>query len=249
MPTTLPSLSELQHLLDTCSGIFDIDTDIKNSLIQQEIDFKNSFLSAFADVGAPDIIVNVQFLKTNVQNYMNDGFTHLGVFFDIDFIHNGHDGQQVLGLTMAGVKFDRNDPAKTPKIASKYFTNTDVMEKQNQSNKNGKGTFKNKLSHSSNAGGDYNLGLYMRLTELLDRLNALEVQKVQELNVSLGFIKAQNEGDWNCIHLIFRANGKSDILFSTFEGYNWQSSVTMTRGLSETYGGPKLGTPPFGGEL
>ena len=247
MPTTLPSLSELQNLLDTCSGIFDIDTDIKKSLIQQEIDFKDSFLSAFADVGAPDIILNIQFLKTNVQNYIYDGFTHLGVFFDIDFVHSGPDGQEVLGLTMAGVKFDRNDPAKTPKITSNYFTNADVITKQNQVNKNGKEKFKNKLNHSSNFNGDYNLGLYMRLTELLDRLNGLEASKVKELNVSLGFIKAQNEGDWNCIHLIFRANGKPDILFSTFEGYNWQSSVIMTRGLSETYGGPKLGTPPFGG--
>lgn len=249
MPTTLPSLSELQNLLDTCSGIFDLDTDIKKSLIQQEIDFKDSFLSAFADVGAPDIILNIQFLKNNVQNYMRDGFTHLGVFFDIDFIHQGHDGQQVLGLTMAGVKFDRNDPAKTPKITSEYFTNTDVMSKQNHANKNGKEKFKDKLSHSPNANGDYNLGLYMRLTEFLDRLNALEAQHIPELNVSLGFIKAKNIGDWNCIHLIFRANGKPDILFSTFEGYNWQSGVTITRGLSEIYGGPKLGTPPFGGAM
>ena len=245
MPTTLPSLSELQNLLDTCSGIFDIEDDSKQSLIQQENDFKDNFLSVFADVGAPDIILNIEFLKSNIQTFMNDGFTHLGVFFDIDFLHNGPDGQQVLGLTMAGVKFDRNDPAKTPRITSKYFTNGDIMLKQRQANSNGNVKFRDKLKK---ANGDYNLGLYMRLNELLDRLTKLDAQKVKNLKVSLGFIKAQNEGDWNCIHLIFRADSQSDILFSTFEGYNWQPSKVMTRGLSEIFGGPKLGTPPFGGE-
>ncbi len=247
MPTTLTNLTDLQNLLDHCPGIFDVDTDILQSLNQQEIDFNRSLLGLLPNTDAPDITLSIRALIKNVQNYLDEGFTHLSFSFSHESVNNSPNSRNVVGLIMTGVKFDRTDPAKKPSSSSKQFTDANTtLNSNNSQNKDRYARFKNYLSLQPLSEPNFNFGLYVRLSDFLAKLNEIDSPPVNSLNITMGFIKAENDYEWNCLHLIFRrSNGASEILFSTYDGYKWRSpNAVMERGLSEL-GGPKLGTPPF----
>ena len=251
MPTTLPNLSDLQSLLNNCSGIFDADADIRQSLIQQEIDFTQNLLGSFSNTDAPIITLNIQALKNNIKDYLDEGFTHLSFNFSLEPVNNSPYSRHIVGLIMTGVKFDLTDPAKKPSSSSKHFTHANTtLNGDNSLNKDCYARFKNGLSHQPLSEPNFNMGLYVRLTDFLDKLNELDTPPLNSLDITIGFIKAHSHEGWNCLHLIFRrSNGASDILFSTYDGYKWTApSATRKRGLSDL-GGPKLGTPPFGETL
>ncbi len=254
MPTTLPNLSDLQDLLDQCSGIFDVDADIHQSLIQQEIAFKQSLNGLFPNTDAPVMTLPIQALKNNIQDFLDEGFTHLSISFSLESANNSPNSRDVLGLIMTGVKFDLTDPAKMPKSSSKHFTNGNASlnnnNSQKQANKDNSARFKKSLSPQPLSEPNFNFGLYIRLSDFLAKLNALESQSVKGLDITMGFIKAETTEEWNCLHLIFRrSKGAADILFSTYDGYKWRSPHAVTKRGASVLGGPKLGTPPFGETL
>ncbi len=253
MPTTLPHLSDLQNLLDHCSGIFDVDDDIHQSLIQQEIAFKQSLNGLFPNTDAPVMTLPIQALKNNIQDFLDEGFKHLSINFSLESANNSPYSRDVLGLIITGVTFDLTDPAKMPRSYSQHFTNKNTLlsnnNSQKQANKDNSARFKKSLSpHLSEP--NFNFGLYIRLSDFLAKLNDLDSQSVKGLDITMGFIKAETMEEWNCLHLIFRrSKGTADILFSTYDGYKWRAPNAVTKRGASELGGPKLGTPPFGETL
>lgn len=254
MPTTLPHLSDLQNLLDHCSGIFDVDADILQSLILQEIAFKQSLNGLFPNTDAFVMTLPIQALKNNIQNFSDEGFTHLSINFSLESANNSPNSRNVLGLIMTGVTFDQADPAKMPRSSAKHFTNVNTLlsnnNSQKQANKDNNARFKKRLSPQPFSEPNFNYGLYIRLSDFLAKLNDLDNQSVKGLDITMGLIKAETMAEWNCLHLIFRrSKGAADILFSTYDGYKWRAPNAVTKRGASELGGPKLGTPPFGETL
>ena len=255
MTTTLPNLSNLQNLLEHCPGIFDVDAEIHQSLIQQETTFKQSINDLFPNTDSPIMILPIQALKNNIQDFLDEGFTHLSINFSLESANNSPNSRNVLGLIMTGVTFDLTDPTKMPRSSSKHFTNGNASmsdyNTQKQANKDNCTRFKKSLKPQPFSEPNFNFGLYIRLSDFLAKLNDLESQSVIGLDITIGLIKAETVEEWNCLHIIFRpSQGAADILFSTYDGYKWRApNAVRTRGASSELGGPKLGTPPFGETL
>lgn len=225
------SVPELQVRLQNDSGIIDA-TDIP-SLEKQLDDFNQTFLRFFPNTNAPEYNLNIEALKSNIQQYLDEGLSHLGFYYGFQLSTNAPNSRNKIRLIMKGDKLDDDDPKIVARSSSRQFSNANLSFTNGNQFNSHRTRFKNRLAEN------FNHGLYIRLDDLMAKLNELQSQSFDTLNIMLGYREAdvQGEGHWNCIHLIFRGSAfdtTSDIMFSTFDANDL------------AYDGPKLGIPPFG---
>lgn len=238
---TVPKLSEI---LNNGSGIIDVDTVIENLLSKQLIDFDQIFLKSFPNTVVPEFIFNVYAFKKNIQQYLDEGLTHLGFYFGIE-TKGESPNVNTIRLIMVGTELDKQKPHKTPKSSPMQFSDADLSLLRDNIIKHNsmRSNFKNELIKQRLI--QYNHGLYIKLDDLKTKLDKIEALSFDDFIISLGFRSAETVGLWNCIHLIFRgatpssasrsmSDSNSEILFSTFDANDLN------------YDGPKLGVPPFG---
>ena len=241
MPPKKISVLELQIRLQDDSGIIDTDSFKLPELEKQLADFSRRFLRSFHNTDEPEFNINIKDLKSNIQEYFEEGLSHLGFYFGLEPNNIAPNGnvpiiRNTIRLIMIGAKLDLDDPERIPISSSRQFSDADLTLTGNSDQFNfQRDEFKNKLFNERLE--HYNHGLYIRLDDLMDRLIDLERFSFNELNIRLGFREADVVGFWNCLHLIFRGSlfgTTTDILFSTFDANDL------------AYEGPKLGIPPFG---
>ncbi len=228
------SVPELQARLQNDSGIISAELDI-SALERQLNDFNQIFLQSFPNTSVSEYNMNIEDLKNNIEQYLNEGLSHLGFYFGLQNSLSTNDRNKIR-LIMIGAKLDEDNPKIVAKSSSQLFSDNHLSLTDNSNSFNSQRTrFKNKLTQQQLF--NYNHGLYIRLEDLLFKLTELQSLSFNELNIRLGFRPADVEGFWNCIHLIFSGSSfgtTSNILFSTFDANDL------------AYDGPKLGIPPFG---
>ena len=225
------SVPELQARLQDDSGIIDA-TDIP-SLEKQLDDFNQIFLQFFPNTNAPEYNLDIEALKSNIRQYLNEGLSHLGFYYGFQLNTNAPNSRNKIRLIMKGDKLDDDNPKIIARSSSRQFSDANLSLTNGSQFNSHRTRFKNRIAE------DFNHGLYIRLDDLMAKLNGLQSLSFDTLNIRLGYRPAdvQGEGLWNCIHLIFRGSlfgTTSDILFSTFDASD------------AAYDGPKLGIPPFG---
>ena len=226
------SVPELQVRLQDHSGIIDSNIDIP-FLEKQLSDFNETFLEFFPNTNVPEYNMNIEALKSNIQQYLDEGLSHLGFYYGFQLSTNAPNSRNKIRLIMKGEKLDDDNPKIIARSSSRQFSDANLSLSNGSQFNSHRARFKNRLAE------DFNHGLYIKLDDLMDKMNELQSEPFDTLNIRLGFRPAdvQNEGFWNCIHLIFRGSSSdtiSDILFSTFDASD------------AAYDGPKLGIPPFG---
>ena len=234
MPIRPIPVPELQVRLQDNSGIIDSNTDIDIPFLERQLsDFNQAFLQFFPNTNAPEYNLNIEALKSNIQQYLDEGLSHLGFYYGFQLSTNAPNSRNKIRLIMKGDKLDDDNPTIIARSSSRQFSDANLSLTNGSQFNSHRTRFKNRLAD------DFNHGLYIRLDDLMAKLNELQRLRFDTLNIRLGFRPAdvQGEGLWNCIHLIFRGSSSvttSDILFSTFDASD------------EAYDGPKLGIPPFG---
>ena len=229
------TVPELQAILNNNSGIINADTDIL-SLERQLIDFNQIFLQSFSPADIPEYNINIEDFKRNIQQYLQEGLTHLGIYYGLESNDDSLNNRNNIRLIITGAKLNNDNPKRILRSSESLFSDANFSLSQNSSPLNNqRANFKNTLIQQQLV--NYNHGLYIRLDDLLSKLTELEALSFDELNIRLGFRPADVIGFWNCIHLIFRGSSfgtPSEILFSTFDAND------------PAYDGPKLGILPFG---
>lgn len=224
------TVPELQVRLQDHSGIIDANTDIP-SLERQLADFNQTFLQFFPNTNVPEYNMNIEALKSNIQQYLDEGLSHLGFHYGFQLSTNSPNSRNKICLIMKGDKLDDDNPKIISSSSSRQFSDANLSLTNGSEFNRRRTRFKNKLTK------DFNHGLYIRLDDFMHKLNELQSHFFDTLNIRLGYRPADVEGFWNCIHLIFRGSSSfttSKILFSTFDASD------------AAYDGPKLGIPPFG---
>jgi hypothetical protein len=234
MPTL--SLQDLRNILRESPGLFKSTPEILTSLQSQQADFRTKF----PDVDSTTESIRIADLRNNIQDYPSD-FTHLSFSLAINQ-SPGSPGNTHLHLVLIGAKLNMAadaDLTQPPlQISSTQFSNLNptptagIAINHRRFRKRFQNRFRVLFSNQKIVHG-----LYIRLSTLSEMLTEFSNEMLTHINISFGFMKAVDEDDWNCFHLIFQGfnpenNTQSTNTYSTFDGV-------------PGYSGPKPGCPPF----
>lgn len=234
MPTL--SLQDLRDILRDSPGLFRATPEIMTSLQSQQTDFRTKF----PNVDSTTESIKIADLRNNIQQYPSD-FTHLSFSLAISQ-SPGSLGQIHLHLVLIGVKLNMAADADLTlpplQISATQFSNLNPTPTAGMSinhrrfRKRFQNRFKVLFSNQKIVHG-----LYIRLSTLSQMLTEFSNEMLTQIHISFGFMKAVDDDDWNCFHLIFEgfnpeANTQSTNTYSTFDGI-------------PGYSGPKPGCPPF----
>ena len=147
MPIRPIPVPELQVRLQDNSGIIDSNTDIDIPFLERQLsDFNQAFLQFFPNTNAPEYNLNIEALKSNIQQYLDEGLSHLGFYYGFQLSTNAPNSRNKIRLIMKGDKLDDDNPKIIARSSSRQFSDANLSLTNGSQFNSHRTRFKNRLA-------------------------------------------------------------------------------------------------------